>query len=320
MYVRSGCDFDSLLILEYTAHQIRVHLQFLGHPIANDPVYSSKRIWGPSEGKGGIDMSPSAERTAPEAPDHLKGLASIHNPERLNWREGMKGAQAPTDEGGKPKLLPRETGEDIGMGSPVPLSAEAVRIITRLRNQKDEDEDWGRWRDVVFKAKGALNPRNLVVSPPPLQNRRVRGNKATLLQKPKKAERAPGDAVVVVEEEISSKETASPSPSTSSSTSPSTSVSTAPTTPLDSSISPPCHTPSEIISKIASMEPAVDINTVIQSDNYYCPECYLPLHPDPKPEKLYIFLHARKYTTSLGAYETAMPEWAEEGWTWDREE
>ena len=35
-----------------------------------------------------------------------------------------------------PKLLPRETGHDIGMGSPVPLSAEAVGIITRLRNMK----------------------------------------------------------------------------------------------------------------------------------------------------------------------------------------
>jgi len=34
------------------------------------------------------------------------------------------------------KLLPRETGRDIGMGSPVPLSAEAVQIITRLRNTK----------------------------------------------------------------------------------------------------------------------------------------------------------------------------------------
>ena len=34
------------------------------------------------------------------------------------------------------KLLPRETGHDIGMGSPVPLSLEAVKIITKLRNQK----------------------------------------------------------------------------------------------------------------------------------------------------------------------------------------
>jgi hypothetical protein len=33
-------------------------------------------------------------------------------------------------------LLPRETGHDIGAASPVPLSAEAVQIITRLRNMK----------------------------------------------------------------------------------------------------------------------------------------------------------------------------------------
>ena len=34
------------------------------------------------------------------------------------------------------KRLPRETGEDIGMGSPVPLSKEAVQVISKLRNMK----------------------------------------------------------------------------------------------------------------------------------------------------------------------------------------
>nr|KAF6393576.1 RNA pseudouridine synthase domain containing 2 [Pipistrellus kuhlii] len=33
-------------------HQIRVHLQFLGHPILNDPIYNSA-AWGPSRGRGG---------------------------------------------------------------------------------------------------------------------------------------------------------------------------------------------------------------------------------------------------------------------------
>lgn len=47
---------------------------------------------------------------------------------------------------GQTKLLPRETGEDIGFASPVPLSAQAVKVITALRNMKDADEDWGRWR------------------------------------------------------------------------------------------------------------------------------------------------------------------------------
>ncbi|XP_035240070.1 RNA pseudouridylate synthase domain-containing protein 2 [Anguilla anguilla] len=34
-------------------HQIRVHLQFLGHPILNDPIYGSS-AWGPTRAKGGV--------------------------------------------------------------------------------------------------------------------------------------------------------------------------------------------------------------------------------------------------------------------------
>ncbi|EMG46328.1 RIB2 Bifunctional protein RIB2 [Candida maltosa Xu316] len=34
-------------------HQIRVHLQYLGYPIANDPIYSSKFVWGENLGKNG---------------------------------------------------------------------------------------------------------------------------------------------------------------------------------------------------------------------------------------------------------------------------
>ena len=34
-------------------HQIRVHLQYLGYPIANDTIYSNPKIWGTTLGKGG---------------------------------------------------------------------------------------------------------------------------------------------------------------------------------------------------------------------------------------------------------------------------
>lgn len=40
-------------------HQIRVHLQYIGHPIANDPIYLSEYIWGDdSLGKGNEGASP----------------------------------------------------------------------------------------------------------------------------------------------------------------------------------------------------------------------------------------------------------------------
>jgi len=34
-------------------HQIRVHLQWLGHPIIDDPIYNSP-VWGQTCGKGGV--------------------------------------------------------------------------------------------------------------------------------------------------------------------------------------------------------------------------------------------------------------------------
>ncbi|KAJ2794500.1 DRAP deaminase [Coemansia guatemalensis] len=35
-------------------HQIRVHLQFLGFPIANDPLYNNTEVWGDNLGKDGM--------------------------------------------------------------------------------------------------------------------------------------------------------------------------------------------------------------------------------------------------------------------------
>lgn len=45
--------------------------------------------------------------------------------------------------------------------------------------------------------------------------------------------------------------------------------------------------------------------------------CYIPLSPDPDPDRLFIYLHARRYKTSYGDFETGMPVWAREGWDGD---
>lgn len=132
------------------------------------------------------------------------------------------------------ELLPRRY-DDIGLASPVPLSAELIRIIKRLRDLKvdsiqlstirssliarpfqDEEENWSRLRDTAFLTAGRL--------------------------------------------------------------------------------------------------PATEDDTAS-----YCSECFLPLRPDPKQARLRIFLHALRYTTSLGTFKTEMPGWATERWTWDSE-
>ncbi|KAL1124187.1 hypothetical protein AAG570_001957, partial [Ranatra chinensis] len=60
-------------------HQIRVHLQFLGYPVVNDPLYNHT-VFGPERGRGG-----NIGKTDEEL---IRDLISIHNAE--NWL-GMDG-------------------------------------------------------------------------------------------------------------------------------------------------------------------------------------------------------------------------------------
>ncbi|KAJ1599077.1 hypothetical protein NDA14_001251 [Ustilago hordei] len=63
----------------------------------------------------------------------------------------------------------------------------------------------------------------------------------------------------------------------------------------------------------------VDIETawqkrVREQSSDFCPECKIPLLPDPKPKELYIYLHAIKYWTDEWSFEDALPWWAREDW------
>ncbi|KAJ4471500.1 pseudouridine synthase [Lentinula aciculospora] len=370
------------------SHQLRVHLQYLGHPISNDPVYGDRRIWGEKMGKGGIDTIPSDERTAPAPPPHLADNIQ-GNPESLARTFTQNESEdkdvvltAPS------KLLPRETGEDIGMGSPVPLSSEAVGVITRLRNMKvsvllnqagsgtnvngyqDEAEDWSRWRDVIFRAKGTLRaPRDLALKKAPPGNKKqknkgefvnehlnaamkgididgnpsitsaIRETKATTSADPPFGELTSEISTPLEGVEPNPVDTGfSATPYDENKHSPQLTVPFSkskskvliplvripdPAEPIQLTATEALSLAGEIIADSFDANagpdqfaqgPAAELN----EKQLYCPECYLPLHPDPVPEKLYIFLHALRYTTSLGTFETGMPAWSAEGFFWDR--
>lgn len=56
---QEGYSIVRCLPLTGRTHQLRVHLQFLGHPIANDPIYCNQRVFGHDLGKG--DASADAD-------------------------------------------------------------------------------------------------------------------------------------------------------------------------------------------------------------------------------------------------------------------
>lgn len=50
-----GYSIVRCLPLTGRTHQLRVHLQFLGHPISNDPIYANQRVFGPDLGRDRAD-------------------------------------------------------------------------------------------------------------------------------------------------------------------------------------------------------------------------------------------------------------------------
>ena len=198
--------------------------------------------------------------------------------------------------------LPREEGTDIGISSPVPLSDEAVGVITKLRNMKDQDEDYSRWRDVIFRAKKAeaLNP---VVSA-----KRGEDLDARASRRAREFEEAQhshqGDQAAAANHSTSAytSDVGHEGPEV-------TNMSSLGPAPVAERLEPASSAPPTSSNVPATEEP---------TDGRYCPECYLPLQPDPKPEKLFIFLHAWRYTTKEWSFCTEMPFWAAKGYLWDK--
>jgi tRNA pseudouridine synthase 9 len=55
--LKEGYSIVRCLPVTGRTHQLRVHLQFLGHPIANDPIYCNQRVWGDRLGANDADAS-----------------------------------------------------------------------------------------------------------------------------------------------------------------------------------------------------------------------------------------------------------------------
>ncbi|KAJ5894644.1 Pseudouridine synthase RluC/RluD, partial [Penicillium taxi] len=68
-------------------HQIRVHLQFLGHPITNDPIYSNRRVFGPNLAR----HEAHGERDE-EIMDRLNHMGKTELPDTVSYRTHLTAA------------------------------------------------------------------------------------------------------------------------------------------------------------------------------------------------------------------------------------
>jgi len=55
--MKGGYSIVRCLPVTGRTHQLRVHLQFLGHPIGNDPIYCNQRVWGANLGFNDSDAT-----------------------------------------------------------------------------------------------------------------------------------------------------------------------------------------------------------------------------------------------------------------------
>uniref|UniRef100_A0AAR5PFR8 Pseudouridylate synthase RPUSD2 n=1 Tax=Dendroctonus ponderosae TaxID=77166 RepID=A0AAR5PFR8_DENPD len=141
-------------------HQIRVHLQYLGYPVVNDPLYNHD-VFGPLKGKGG-DLGGKTDE------ELVRDLIHIHNAE--NWL-GMDGDS-------ELSMFNTRKGElEDTLGGAIPkgrvLGDDDVDSVSREASPCEEACDN---RSSPLACEAAPNPLALVA----FNNRRVHDAKVTV--------------------------------------------------------------------------------------------------------------------------------------------
>ncbi|KAL4968362.1 pseudouridine synthase family protein [Aspergillus stella-maris] len=123
-YINEAAGYSIVHCLPLTGrtHQIRVHLQFLGHPISNDPIYSNTRVFGPSLGKN--DASSELDN---HIIDRLMAMGRTEIPDTVTYKTHF---MAPpvlppgTDEALAEKIMAKE--HEVAMESYVKRKGERL--------------------------------------------------------------------------------------------------------------------------------------------------------------------------------------------------
>lgn len=135
--IRVSAVFGIFLELSTLSHVVfhgsQVHLQYLGYPITNDPIYNNAKAWGTARGRGGV----------------LDGLSTAPS-------ESVVDAITVT---------PDASNLDTGFG--LEMTPQLRQAVTQLRNARDMDDDNARAKDMLVRQReGVLSAAKPIATAP----------------------------------------------------------------------------------------------------------------------------------------------------------
>lgn len=248
------------------SHQIRVHLQFLGYPIANDPVYQNSAAWGDNMGKGGVfggDRGGTAEQRQArrDMGDHYMSVRK--------------------EELAQDGALPNVDG--LSLSEPTAKSTEIA--LNKKSHAPSIYNKQGRLRTDIDSpaASASASTSTEALTPQAI---------AELDRKPHDAELTPG-AIVAITELRKTKDKAD---------------GWARKRDLDGvEMARKCETggllsAAEEVAARGTTATTEEVKLPVEEgeddDESFCATCFTPLHPDPQPHQLFIWLHAMRCTSS----------------------
>lgn len=270
-------------------HQIRVHLQFLGFPIANDPLYNSE-IFGPEKGKGGR-LNKSHEQLIRDLIRHHSLENWIQSQEFRDSRiETVSSGNAEDDEEGGEE-------EDV-----TDILTPAVRTAANQSSGK--------------AAKSAVEvltePTAVQSEPPAVQSKSL----AIQSETPAVQSKSPGSEKPVVQSETPAVQ--SKSPAIQSETPAIQSEKLLAAAPSDTAVeqSELCgDSGGQSITSVALSQTMATATAESGQREYryfdrHCIDCSREFK-DPPAESLYMYLHALRYSSADWSYATQLPAWAQ---------
>lgn len=258
-------------------HQIRVHLQYLGYPVVNDPLYNHE-VFGPSKGRGGDIGGKSDEQL-------VKDLINIHNAE--NWL-GIDGDSELSMfkpmkndlEDGKGPILSDDDSESVSReASPCSESPRPVSLGSESPNEN--------MCASILSPNAALNSSSSVGTSTS-NSVGVGGNSHVVV----------GGSHNII------------SSSNSSSVSSSAAAASAAVVAINARLQSQKVT---VATQTGHESPDLAFNPDKMTTDKHCYECKVR-YRDPKPQDLVMYLHAWKYKGPGWEYETELPEWARVDW------